>query len=132
MEVHKNNGSKPKVLIVEDDIIISSDIKKYLKSTGYDVIACVRQGYVGVKIARERKPDIVLLDIMLEGYMNGIEAAEIISNELKIPVIFLTALNDDETFLSAADTCPYAFISKPFIHEQINKAIDSALNSVKK
>jgi CheY-like chemotaxis protein len=66
---------------------------------------------------------------MLKGYMNGIEAAEIISKKLKIPVIFLTALTDDETFLSARDTNPYGFISKPFKLDQLKKVINSALSA---
>jgi len=68
---------------------------------------------------------------MLKGYMNGIEAAEIISKKLKIPVIFLSDLNDDETFLSAVDTNPYAFIPKPFEPEQIEKALNTALKEIK-
>ncbi|RPI73122.1 MAG: response regulator, partial [Ignavibacteriales bacterium] len=80
-----------------------------------------------IEEAEKELPDVVIMDIMLEGYMSGIEAAEKISNGLNIPVIFLTALNDDETFLSAAETKPYGFISKPFKHEQIEEALSSAL-----
>jgi CheY-like chemotaxis protein len=121
------NNLKPKVLIVEDDIIISSDIKKLLLNKNYNVISVVRQGYKAVDIAKEKKPDIVLMDIMLEGSMNGIEAAKKINAELKIPIVFLTALNDDETFLSAADIKPNAFITKPYKPEQIEKVISSML-----
>ncbi|OGU76495.1 MAG: hypothetical protein A2V93_03525 [Ignavibacteria bacterium RBG_16_34_14] len=118
---------KPKVLIAEDDSIIAFDIKKYLINNGYKVIAIVSYGFKAVDIAKEKKPNVVLLDIMLKGYMNGIEAAEIISKKLKIPVIFLTALTDDETFLSAKDTKTYAFISKPFSTDQLEKAIKFVL-----
>jgi CheY-like chemotaxis protein len=95
------NKVMPTVLIVEDDPIIASDIKLHLTRNGYKIIAILSYGFEAVEVAREKKPDLVLLDIMLKGYMNGIEAAEIISKKLKIPVIFLTALTDDETFLSA-------------------------------
>jgi DNA-binding NarL/FixJ family response regulator len=120
---------KPKVLIVEDDIIIATDIKKFLQKKNYEIVSVVRHGFKAVDIALEKKPDIVLMDIMLEGYMNGIEAAEKIIGKLKIPVIFLTALNDDETFLSAAAIKPFAFINKPFVPEKLEKAISSALKN---
>lgn len=119
---------KPKVLIVEDDVIIASDIKKYLIRNGYDV-SIVHEGYKAVVIAKQKKTDLVLLDIMLKGSMNGIEAAEIISGTLKIPVIFLTALTDDETCLSARDTKPYGFISKPFQPDQLKEIISSTLSA---
>jgi CheY-like chemotaxis protein len=59
--------------------------------------------------------------------MNGIEAAEIITKELKIPVIFLTALKDDESFLTARDSNPFAYIIKPFRPEQLIETLNSAL-----
>src|SRR5690606_36353043 len=95
-----------RILIVEDDPVIATDIKKFLLSKNYTVISVVRQAYRAVEEAEKEIPDAVIMDIMLEGYMNGIDAAEKISNGLNIPVIFLTALNDDETFLLAADTKP--------------------------
>jgi CheY-like chemotaxis protein len=120
--------NEAKVLIAEDDVIIAADIKKHLQKAGYDVIT-VRHGHMAVKAAREKKPDVALIDIILEGYMDGIEAAKIISKELKIPVIFLTALNDDETFLIARDSEPFAYITKPFRPEQIIETLNSALQS---
>lgn len=119
---------KSRVLIVEDDPVIATDIKKFLQRKNYNVISVVRQGYKAIEKARKEIPDIVIMDIMLDGYMNGIEAAEKISKENKIPVIFLTALNDDETFLSAAETKPYGYVTKPFKPEELEKAISSALN----
>src|SRR5690606_9435823 len=112
---------KGRVLIAENDPVIATDIKKFLEVKNYSV-SVVRHGYKAVEKAKEDSPDVILMDIMLDGYMNGIEAAEKIYHELNVPVIFITALNDDETFLNAADVKPFRFISKPFKPEELEEA----------
>jgi DNA-binding response OmpR family regulator len=118
-----------KVLIVEDDMIIATNIKKILTLEGYNVISMVQGGKKAIETAGNEKPDLVILDIMLNDSINGIQAGNIISKRFRIPIIYLSALTDDETFLDALDTSPKAFLSKPFqqddLIEKVKEVIDN-------
>jgi CheY-like chemotaxis protein len=85
------------VLVVEDESIVSKDIQHSLKKLGYNVVGAASTGEQAVQLALEHMPDIILMDIMLKGEMNGIEAADTIRKETNIPVIFLTAYADEST-----------------------------------
>lgn len=85
------------VLVVEDESIVSKDIQHSLKKLGYNVVGAAATGEAAVKMAIELNPDIILMDIMLKGEMNGIDAAGRIRSETNIPVIFLTAYADENT-----------------------------------
>ena len=89
--------SKTNILIVEDESIVAKDIAQSLKKLGYNVIETASSGEAAVIIAEEKKPDLVLMDIMLKGEMSGIDAANIIHEKSNIPVIFLTAYADEST-----------------------------------
>ena len=102
------------VLVVEDESIVSKDIQHSLKKLGYNVVGAASNGEQAVKLAVETMPDIILMDIMLKGEMNGIEAADRIRRETNIPVIFLTAYADESTLAKAKVTQPYGYIIKPF------------------
>ena len=117
---------KKKILIVEDEIIIAENIKFTLKKFGYDVSGIVSFGEEAVKIARESHPDLVLMDIKLEGKMNGIEAADIIFKEFEIPIIFLTSYGDENTVKQAVLTEPYGYILKPFEDRMLCATIEMA------
>ena len=117
---------KKKILIVEDEIIIAENIKFTLKKFGYDVSGIISFGEDAVEIAREFHPDLVLMDIKLEGKMNGIEAADIIFKEFEIPIIFLTSFGDEDTVKQAAMTEPYGYILKPFEDRMLCAAIEMA------
>jgi len=94
------------VLIVEDESIVALGLQDRLERLGYDVAGIVESGESAVARAVERRPDIILMDINLAGAMDGIAAADAIRSLTNIPIIYLTAFNDDETVKRAAFTEP--------------------------
>src|SRR5690349_7070554 len=98
------------VLVVEDESIVSKDIQHSLKKLGYHVVGAASTGEQAVELAIEHMPDIILMDIVLKGEMNGIEAADKIRKDTNIPVIFLTAYADESTLAKAKVTQPYGYI----------------------
>ncbi|MBX2973801.1 MAG: response regulator [Flavobacteriales bacterium] len=120
------------VLVVEDESIVSKDIQHSLKKLGYNVVGAANNGETAVSLALEHRPDIILMDIMLKGEMNGIEAADAIRKETNIPVIFLTAYADESTLAKAKVTQPYGYIIKPFKEIDIHTSIEMALYKHKK
>ncbi|MGC1135549.1 MAG: response regulator, partial [Nitrososphaeraceae archaeon] len=106
--------AKINILVVEDERIVALDIRRMLKSSGYNVSAIVASGEEAVKQADETHPDLVLMDIKLHGDMEGLGAAEQIHARFSIPVIFLTAYADETTVQRAKITSPYGYIIKPF------------------
>lgn len=115
------------VLVVEDESIVSKDIQLSLKKLGYNVVGAADTGEKAMELAAEHRPDIILMDIMLKGDINGIEAADSIRNELMIPVIFLTAYADESTLTKAKVTEPYGYIIKPFKEIDLHTSIEMAL-----
>ncbi len=120
------------VLVVEDESIVSKDIQHSLKKLGYNVVGAASTGEQAVQLAMDTMPDIILMDIMLKGEMNGIEAATQIRTETNIPVIFLTAYADESTLNKAKVTQPYGYIIKPFKEIDIHTSIEMALYKHKK
>ncbi|TVR39318.1 MAG: DNA-binding response regulator [Cryomorphaceae bacterium] len=119
--------AKTNVLVVEDESIVSKDIQQSLKKLGYNVVGAASTGEKAIELARENMPDIVLMDIMLKGDMNGIEAADQIRGELNIPVIYLTAYADEGTLARAKVTEPCGYIIKPFKEIDIHTSIEMAI-----
>lgn len=119
--------SKTNILVVEDESIVSKDIQHSLKKLGYNVVGAASTGEKALELARTEHPDIVLMDIMLKGDMNGIETAEIIRQELSIPVVFLTAYADESTLSKAKVTEPYGYIIKPFKEIDVHTSIEMAI-----
>lgn len=119
--------SKAKILIVEDQGIVAKDIENSLKKLGYTVPAIVSSGEKSIEATEEMKPDLVLMDIMLKGKMDGIEAANEIHEKYNIPVIFLTANADDKTVNDAKAAEPYGYIIKPFREKELQTTIEMAL-----
>jgi len=116
-----------KILIVEDEFIEASDLKKRLENLGYSVLGIVGTGEDAVKKAEELDPELVLMDIMLKGNMNGIQAAEQIMENHDIPVIYLTAYFDNQTLEQAKKTAPYGYIIKPYEDMGLRSAIEMAV-----
>jgi PAS domain S-box-containing protein len=115
------------ILIVEDEAVTGMDIRKSLVEMGYSVCAIATTGELAVKKAAELHPDLILMDIMLAGKMNGIEAADKIRRHCRIPVVYLTAYSDD-TFLARAKlTEPFGYILKPFRELELKTTIEMAL-----
>lgn len=118
---------KTNVLIVEDEGIVAKDIQHSLKKLGYNVSGICSNGEKAISTASREKPDIVLMDIMLQGEMSGIEAANEIRKKYNIPVVYLTAYADENTLSKAKVTEPYGYIIKPFKEIDIHTSIEMAL-----
>ncbi|HNU92354.1 MAG TPA: ATP-binding protein [Spirochaetota bacterium] len=116
-----------RVFIVEDEKIVSRDLQNVLESMGYEVVGVATSGEEAVGLIPEKRPDIVLMDIMLKGAMDGIEAAEKVRLEIDVPVIYLTAYADDTTLQRAKITEPYGYLLKPFDERDLSIAIEMAL-----
>ena len=115
------------VLVVEDEITIAITIEDTLKSFGYSVPAIVCSGEQAIQKVAEMELDLVLMDIRLEGSMDGVEAAEQIRSDFNIPVVYLTAYMDDSTVQRAMITEPFGFILKPFEPRELHIIIELAL-----
>jgi len=119
--------TRASVLVVEDELIIAKGIEKRLKVLGYSVVDTVACGEEAVSRALETTPDLVLMDICLQGDMDGVTAAEHIRSKADIPVVYLTAYADPETLGRAKITEPFGYIVKPFQDFTLNSAIEMAL-----
>lgn len=118
---------KINVLVVEDESIVSKDIQNSLIKLGYGVAGSASTGEKAIELASNTQPDIILMDIMLKGEMNGIQAAEQIRNQLRIPIIFLTAYADSATLSKAKVAEPYGYIIKPFKEIDLHTSIEMAI-----
>jgi PAS domain S-box-containing protein len=119
--------SAAKVLVVEDERIVALDLKTRLSMLGYSVVATVSSGEQAVEKATELHPDIVLMDIHLEGALDGIEAAHELHEALHVPVIFLTAYSQDNTLARAEKSLPFGFLVKPVDERALHASIQMAL-----
>ena len=122
--------STRKILMVEDDMIIAADISMQLTKFGYEVIGINTRGEDALNTIAHNRPDLILMDIVLSGKMNGIEAARIILEKFQVPLIFLTSNSDDATFQRALNARPYAFISKPFQKSDLERTIKLTLQRI--
>ena len=102
-----------KVLIVEDEVITALDIKRSLERLGFEVLSIEDTGNDAICKIEELKPDLVLMDIVLKGEIDGVETTELIKSRFDVPVVYLTAYSDENTFERAKLTEPYGFIVKP-------------------
>lgn len=119
---------KLRIIIVEDEYVTALELEDRLKAMGYQVIAVTETGEDAVNKAHELKPDLMLIDIKLKGFMDGIQAAELIKNKLNIPIIFLTAFADNETLIRAKKVTPYGYLLKPFDERELYTTIEMAIN----
>ncbi|MBT8204317.1 MAG: response regulator [Eudoraea sp.] len=103
-----------RILIVEDDMIIAANLSLQLSQLGYEITGIESRGEEAVVHARLNPPDLILMDVNLKGTLDGIETAKKIHEVRNVPIIYLTANNDEATFNRAKSTRPKAFISKPF------------------
>jgi diguanylate cyclase (GGDEF)-like protein/PAS domain S-box-containing protein len=120
-----------KILVVEDDSSLGSVIKSSLETFGYSVPFVVASGEAAVQRVEENRPDLILMDILLKGDLDGVAAAEQILNRFHVPVIYLTAYADESTIQRAKLTAPYGFLLKPFDAKQLNAAIQIAMQKQK-
>ena len=116
------------ILIVEDELLIARQLKKKLMRLGYSVTGIVSSGEEAIQEVEDKQPDLVLMDIVIKGDMDGIETAEIIQRDFHKPVIYLTAYADDETIERAEVSAAYGYIVKPFQDREVHAMIKLALN----
>jgi two-component system, response regulator PdtaR len=116
-----------KILVVDDEAIITMQLEKRLTAMGYSVAGMAASGEDAVEKVRSLHPDLVLMDIVMPGKIDGIEAAQIITKELDIPVVFITAYADDTIIEKAKRVRPYGYIVKPFNELALKAAIEVAM-----
>ena len=120
---------KPRILVVEDDRIIARSLRMILEQLGYEVTALASTGQDAIREAEETQPDLVLMDIVLDGAMDGIEAARVIRSHLTSPIIYLTAHADHATRERADLTQPFGYLSKPIMKDDLRRIIERALST---
>ncbi|MBD3413136.1 MAG: response regulator [Candidatus Aminicenantes bacterium] len=127
----KQDQNKPaahtKVLIVEDEVIVARDVRNMLQSLGYRSILSTSTSKEAIKTAKKENPHIVLMDIKLEGKLNGVEAADFIYSKLNIPIIYLTSYADEAIIQKAKKTGPFGYLLKPFEDRDLQTTIEIAL-----
>ncbi|MBN2096842.1 PAS domain S-box protein [Candidatus Peregrinibacteria bacterium] len=126
--MENGNKQRSRILIAEDEAIIAKDLQSSLTDTGYKVLGVAQTGQEAVEMAKEFRPDLILMDIVLKGKMDGIEAAQKIHDRFDIPVVFLTSYADEEKMERAKGSEPYAYILKPFNIKELQIAIELALH----
>ena len=117
----------PRVLIVEDELIVARDIAQQLLDLGYTPVGSTHSGEQAIALANELRPDLVLMDIALAGPMDGIDAANTIRAQLGLPVVFLTAFSADDVLARAKLTEPFGYILKPFSERELGTVLAMAL-----
>jgi DNA-binding LytR/AlgR family response regulator len=120
---------KIKVLIVEDKLLIAEDIRQRLEKHSLEVVDICSSGEEAIEKAKSKNPDLILMDIELSGAMDGISAAQIISQQLATPVIYLSDYTDDKTLARAKKTQPANYLTKPFNEADLIRAIDLAFSN---
>ena len=121
--LHKNGH----VLIVEDESVNAAVIEHQLRKLGYSVAGTATSGEEALELAEKTKPDVVLMDIQLEGQMDGVETAISIRRKLAVPVVYLTATSDEQTIERARATEAYGYLHKPFQERDVHSTLQLAL-----
>ncbi|MEN9202150.1 MAG: response regulator [Thermostichus sp. DG_1_6_bins_120] len=121
--------AKGSILVVEDEKIIAKDIANVLKKFGYTVPAIASSGEEAIRRLEEASVDLVLMDIVLKGDIDGIEATKRITERFNIPVVHLTAYADDDTLSRVKETQPFGYIIKPFKERELYTTIEIALHN---
>jgi PAS domain S-box-containing protein len=124
------NDSMPagkRILVVEDDALIARALALRLAALGFTVAGPVASGEEAVAAAARERPDLVLMDIVLPGAVDGIDAARVIIDEQRVPLLYLTAYADEERFARARITAPHAYLIKPYSDRELQLAIELAL-----
>jgi signal transduction histidine kinase len=116
-----------KIMVVEDESIVAKDLELTLKRLGYSVPATAASAEDALRKAAQHRPDLVLMDIHINGAVDGIVAAKRLRVEMNIPVIYLTAYADDDTVARARETEPFGYILKPFNERELRSMLEIAI-----
>ena len=117
-----------KIMIVDDEAVITTQLEERLTSMGYEVAGMASSGEESIEMAQRLKPDLILMDIVMRGKIDGIAAAQIIKEKQDIPVIFLTGYTENHFIGRAKHVEPYGYIVKPFQEREIKASIEVALH----
>jgi len=121
--------NKMKILVVEDERLIARDIQLQLEQAGYEITGLARNYEEAMQLYQETLPDLLLLDIKIEGERDGVDLARTISSFSQVPIIFLTGNEEQETINRAKKTLPVAFILKPFRAKEFITNVDLAVSN---
>ncbi|NJK52625.1 MAG: response regulator [Leptolyngbyaceae cyanobacterium SU_3_3] len=116
-----------KILVVEDESVVAWHIQEALQKLGHEVIAIAQTGKDAIKLAIAAQPALVLMDIQLQGSIDGVAASEYIYFQLNLPVVYLTAHADEQTLQRATETSPFGYLVKPFQEAELHSTIKIAL-----
>ena len=119
-----NSVTSKSILLVDDEAVITTQLEERLIRMGYSVVGRAASAEEGIEMARRLRPDLILMDIVMPGEMDGIDATEIIGREMAIPVIFLTAYGDDRYIERAKKVNPEGYIIKPYQENEIKAVIE--------
>lgn len=119
--------TKPRIFLVEDDDILAKTTEWRIQKLGYEFAGRAFRGKDAIRLIADLRPDVILMDINLNGEMDGIVVADIIRKDYGIPVIFLTSLMDRETIARAKLTGPNGYLTKPFDNKDLMTAIELAV-----
>ena len=116
-----------RILVVEDEQLVADDLRETLEILGYDVAALATSGEEAIAKVAATQPHLVLMDIRLEGEMDGIEASQVIQADFQVPVIYLTANTDRATLDRVKQSQPFGYLIKPFSEKSLATTIEIAL-----
>ena len=121
-----------KILVVEDEHIVAMGLRAMLRNLGYTVTGVASSGKDAISKAESTFPDVVLMDIMLKGDMDGVDAAKEIRERFNVPVVYLTAYSDNNILERAKKTEPFGYIIKPFDEKDLHSSLEVALHRYRK
>lgn len=116
---------KLRLLVLEDQVMVAADLVDMLNRLGHEIVACVDNGREALDEAAKQWPDLAILDVKVKGGMNGLEVGRRMRNELHIPIIYLTAM--DEVYDLARETQPHDFLNKPVDPVRLKRSIELAV-----
>jgi CheY-like chemotaxis protein len=119
---------KPRIMLVEDEKVVAADIQQCVNGLGYEVVGAVATGMEALRLAVNSTPDLALMDIKLKGVLDGVDVAGALYNELRIPVVYLTAHADADILERARRTAPAGYVLKPFDERTLRTAIELAFD----
>ena len=122
-----NSKIQNRILVVEDDAIVASQLQRTLHKMDYTSIGPVATGEEAIELALRELPDCILMDIKLKGELSGIETAHSIHKVAEIPVIYVTAYADNETIERSKDSHTYGFLTKPIRDKELGAMIETAI-----
>lgn len=124
-------GTKKRILIVEDELLIQMVTRQIMDTSGFEVCGVTTSGEEAVELAKSLKPDMILMDIKLENEMDGITAMELIHEFAKIPVVYLSGNSDEVTRRRIDETSYLQFFTKPVDYQKLTELMHAFFNGQK-